>query len=73
MAVLVAGGAGFIGSHTCVELINSGYDIVIADNFSNSKPEVLNRLKKLPARILNFALWICATAKKQTSFSKNII
>ena len=34
MAVLVTGGAGFIGSHTCVELLNSGYDVVVVDNFS---------------------------------------
>ena len=38
MAILVTGGAGFIGSHTAVELLNSGKDIVIVDNFSNSKP-----------------------------------
>ena len=36
MNVLLAGGAGYIGSHTCVELINAGHDVVIADNFSNS-------------------------------------
>ena len=45
MPVLVTGGAGYIGSHTCVELLNAGYDIVVVDNFSNSKPEVLNRIK----------------------------
>lgn len=44
--ILVTGGAGFIGSHTCVELLNAGYDIVVVDNFSNSKPEALNRIKK---------------------------
>ena len=42
--ILVTGGAGFIGSHTCVELLNAGHDIVIMDNFSNSKPEALNRI-----------------------------
>ncbi|MCR5635750.1 MAG: UDP-glucose 4-epimerase GalE [Clostridiales bacterium] len=45
--ILCTGGAGYIGSHTCVELANAGYDVVIADNFSNSKPEVLNRLEEL--------------------------
>ncbi len=45
--ILCTGGAGYIGSHTCVELANAGYDIVIADNFSNSKPEVINRLEEL--------------------------
>ena len=36
--ILVTGGAGFIGSHTCVELLEAGYEVVIVDNFSNSKP-----------------------------------
>ena len=38
MSILVSGGAGYIGSHTCVELLNAGYDIVVADNFYNSCP-----------------------------------
>ena len=37
MKILVTGGAGYIGSHTCVELLESGYEVVIIDNFSNSK------------------------------------
>ncbi len=45
--ILCTGGAGYIGSHTCVELANAGYEVVIADNFSHSKPEVLNRLEEL--------------------------
>ena len=49
--ILVTGGAGFIGSHTCVELLDSGYDIVIVDNFSNSKPEALKRIKKITGMI----------------------
>lgn len=47
MSILVTGGAGYIGSHTVVELINHGYDVVIVDNYCNSKPEVLNRLYKI--------------------------
>ena len=47
MAILVTGGAGFIGSHTVVELIQAGKEVVIVDNFSNSKPEVLNRIEKI--------------------------
>lgn len=47
MAVLVTGGAGFIGSHTVVELIEAKRDIVIIDNFSNSNPEVINRIERI--------------------------
>ena len=46
MAILVTGGAGYIGSHTAVELLNAGRKIVIIDNFSNSNPEVLDKIKK---------------------------
>ena len=47
MAILVTGGAGYIGSHTCVELLNAGYEIIVCDNFSNSKPEVIERIKQI--------------------------
>ena len=47
MSILVTGGTGYIGSHTVIELINSGYDVVIADNLSNSKICVLDRLEKI--------------------------
>lgn len=47
MSILVTGGAGYIGSHTCVELITNGYSIVIFDNFSNSQREVLNRIERI--------------------------
>ena len=40
MKILVTGGTGYIGSHTCVELLNNGYEIVVIDNFSNSKKEL---------------------------------
>ena len=43
--ILVTGGAGYIGSHTCIELLNKGYDVVVIDNFSNSSAESLNRVK----------------------------
>jgi UDP-glucose 4-epimerase len=39
MKILVTGGAGYIGSHTCVELLNAGHDVVVVDDYSNSKPE----------------------------------
>lgn len=47
MTVLVTGGAGYIGSHTCLQLLQSGYDIVVLDNFSNSQPISLARVKQL--------------------------
>lgn len=54
MAVLITGGAGYIGSHTCVELLNSGYEIIILDNFYNSKREALRRIKELSGRDFKF-------------------
>lgn len=47
MKVLLTGGAGFIGSHTAVELVDSGFDIVIADNYSNSNPDVIGRIQQI--------------------------
>lgn len=47
MTILVTGGAGFIGSHTCVELLNAGYEIIVLDNFSNSSPRSLERVIEL--------------------------
>ena len=47
MAILVTGGTGYIGSHTVVNLLNTGYDVVIVDNYCNSKPEVLNRIERI--------------------------
>ncbi len=52
--ILVTGGAGYIGSHTSVELLNAGYDIVIADDFSNSRPEMLHRIRELTGRDFAF-------------------
>ena len=47
MSILLAGGAGYIGSHTAVELIKAGYEVVIVDNYDNSCPEVINRIEKI--------------------------
>lgn len=47
MQILVTGGTGFIGSHTCVELLNAGYDVVIADNLYNSKELVVDRIETI--------------------------
>lgn len=54
MAILLPGGAGFIGSHTAVELLNEGKEIIILDNFSNSKPEVLDAIKKITGKDFKF-------------------
>ena len=47
MSILLAGGAGYIGSHTAVELIKAGYDVIIVDNYDNSYPEVINRIERI--------------------------
>lgn len=47
MKVLLTGGAGYIGSHTCIELISAGFEPVIADDYSNSKPEVIRRIQEI--------------------------
>ena len=54
MAILVTGGTGFIGSHTVVELVKAGEEVVIVDNFVNSKPEVLERLKEITGKECKF-------------------
>ena len=54
MAILVSGGAGYIGSHTCVELLAAGYDIVVADDYYNSCPEALARVKKIAGKDFRF-------------------
>ena len=50
MSILVTGGAGYIGSHTCVELLNAGYEIVIADNMCNAKPQALDAIRKITGK-----------------------
>jgi UDP-glucose 4-epimerase len=54
MKILVTGGAGYFGSHTCVELLNTNYDVVVLDNLSNSCEEALNRVKKITGKSLEF-------------------
>ncbi len=54
MSILVTGGIGYIGSHTVVELLNEGYDVVVFDNFSNSKPEAIERIKQITKKDFTF-------------------
>ena len=54
MSILITGGCGYIGSHTCVEMLKSGYDIVVIDNFYNSSIEALNRVKELSGKDFPF-------------------
>ncbi len=54
MAILITGGCGYIGSHACIEMLNAGYDIVVIDNFYNSKPEALKRAKELAGKEFPF-------------------
>jgi UDP-glucose 4-epimerase len=54
MKILVTGGAGYIGSHTCIELLNEGHEVVVVDNLSNSKEESLHRVQELTGKSLTF-------------------
>ena len=54
MSILVTGGAGYIGSHTCVELLNQGYDVVVVDNLANSSKKSLERVEEITGKKLTF-------------------
>lgn len=54
MAILITGGCGYIGSHTCIEMLKAGYDIVVIDNYYNAKPEALKRVKELAGKDFPF-------------------
>ena len=74
MAVLVTGGAGYIGSHTCIELLNAGEDIVVIDNFYNSKPRAIELIKEITGR--DFAFYendCCDEAALDRIFAENFI
>ena len=70
MSVLVTGGAGYIGSHTVIELLENGYDVVVVDNLSNSKEESLNRVKKITARTSSSTRMISAILRLCVLYSR---
>jgi UDP-glucose 4-epimerase len=71
MRVLVCGGAGYIGSHTIVELIRAGYEVIAVDNFSNSNPMVLDRLRQIVGKTIPFCeADLCSEKDVETVFSQ---
>ena len=74
MKILVTGGLGFIGSHTCVELLNSGYEVVIVDNLSNSNIDVLDKIEKITSKRPKFyEIDVCDKEKVKKVFRENKI
>jgi UDP-glucose 4-epimerase len=74
MAILVTGGAGYIGSHTCVELLEAGYEVVVLDNFSNSDPESLKRVQEITEKTFKtYEADLLDRAKMETIFAENKI
>ena len=74
MKILLTGGAGYIGSHTAIELISDGYDVVIADDLSNAKPEVINRIEKISGKRPDFyKVDVCDKQQLERVFEENDI
>ena len=63
MKVLVTGGAGYIGSHTAVELLQAGHEVVIVDDLSNAKIEVIDRIKEITGKRFLFTGWTARTRR----------
>ena len=74
MKVLVTGGTGYIGSHICVELIQAGHEVIVIDDFSNSKPEVLGYIKDITGKEVKFYEFnILDESKTEQVFKENKI
>ena len=74
MAILVTGGAGYIGSHTCIELLKAGEDIVVMDNFYNSKPKAVQLIKEISGKDFKFyEADMCNISDMEKIFSENEI
>ena len=74
MNVLVCGGTGYIGSHICVELLDAGYEVTVIDDFSNSKPEVLEHIKEITGKEVKFYEFnILNEEKTEAVFKENKI
>ena len=74
MAILVTGGTGYIGSHTCIELLKAGEDIVVMDNFYNSKPKAVQLIKEISGRDFRFyEADMCNLADMEKIFAENEI
>ena len=74
MQILVTGGTGYIGSHTVVELLNNGYDVVIVDNLSNSKRDVIDKLKEITGKSVKFyEINLCDKEALRKVFKENKI
>ena len=74
MNILVTGGAGYIGSHTCVELLENGYNVIIVDNFSNSEKKVIDSIKKISKKDVKlYEIDVCDKEKLRKVFKGNDI
>ncbi len=71
MSILVSGGAGYIGSHTCVELLNAGYEIIVADNLCNSSEEAIRRVEQITGKPVPFTRTeLCSEEETEALFSR---
>lgn len=70
MNVLLTGGAGYIGTHTCIELINAGHTVVVADNFSNSSPKAIERVEEITDKKFRFTTLMFAMLRLWINFCR---